>query len=261
MHHGMSSYREIERLCSANTAIAGRFGRVFLHLPPLYMDPDQIRTIGAPNGPMKDTGSPNLAQTVPLGLIFFGQFIDHDITLDVTSTLSSVNDPAETPNLRTPTLDLDCVYGDGPEAHPFLFDGPKLITGTDMTAKLVNPGFADEDLPRSAADVAIIGDPRNDENRVISQMQLGFLRFHNKVVDILAARVPPPANIVHEAQRIVRWHYQWIVVNDYLRTICGNWVVDDILANGRKIYQPEDCYDRRSYLSSSPLPDTATAIR
>ena len=83
----------------------------------------------------------------------------------------------------------------------------------------------EDDLPRNAQDTALIGDPRNDENIFVSQWQLTMLKFHNKVVDLVDAR--PVARSAaartrfEAAQRIVRWHYQWIVVHDFLRRIVG----------------------------------------
>ena len=83
-------------------------------------------------GTKKDRTKP-----VPVGQVIFGQFIDHDITLDVMSQFGRVNDPEDITNQRTPTLDLDCIYGAGPESHPFLyhnngpFVGAKLLTGVD----------------------------------------------------------------------------------------------------------------------------------
>jgi hypothetical protein len=99
-----------------------------------------------------------------------------------------------------------------------------------------------EDLPRSAHGRAIIGDPRNDENRLISQMQLGFLRFHNRVADHLHTQHQLAGEALqHETRRVVTWHYQWVVVQDFLRAIAGSALVDDILGNGRRLYRPEDC--------------------
>ncbi|MCB1054934.1 MAG: peroxidase, partial [Acidobacteria bacterium] len=160
--------------------------------------------------------------------------IDHDITFDDSSSLSSSNDPMQTENVRTPSLDLDNVYGDGPDASPYFYKASgELLTGADFDYQpTVIPGWQNQDdLPRTPTGTAIIGDPRNDENRIVSQLQLGFLRFHNQVIGT--------GRSFEEARRIVRWHYQWIVVNEFLRTICGGWVVDDILANGRKVFQPE----------------------
>ncbi|MEO0991604.1 MAG: peroxidase family protein, partial [Pseudomonadota bacterium] len=168
-----------------------------------------------------------------------GQFVDHDITLDVTSSLDTVNSPAGTPNVRTPTLDLDCVYGTGPEASPYLyhssgdFKGVKLITGADIGG---HPHAAD-DLPR-VGNVALIGDFRNDENRLVSQIQLGMIRFHNRMCDELAAKYEGHA-LYEEARRLCTWHYQWCVIYDFLKDICGEGVVARILGHGRQYYRPK----------------------
>lgn len=241
-HHGMLPFKGLEHLCTQNRFRPGRFARLFADLPPLYVDPLILHEIGKVGGKMEDKGAPNLTSKVPAGLIFFGQFIDHDTTLDDSSSLTATNDPVGTENVRTPTLDLDCVYGDGPGSHPYLYDGAsKLLTGSDYADPSDPNDLRNHDLPRTPKGTAVIGDPRNDENRIISQLQLGFLRFHNNVVDVVAAKpnAPTGARLFQEARRIVTWHYQWIVVNDFLRTICGNWIVDDILANGRKVYRPE----------------------
>ncbi len=231
-HHGLHPFKGIEHLCTMSPFRPGRFARLFSDLPPLYVDPLLLHEIGKAGGKMEDKGAPNLTKKTPAGLIFFGQFIDHDITLDDSSSLSANNDPESTENVRTPTLDLDCVYGEGPEANPYLYDDDgKLLTGSDYPADLIPKWKNQHDLPRNPQGTAIIGDPRNDENRIVSQMQLGFLRFHNKIIDT--------GKEFEEAQRIARWHYQWIVVNEFLRIICGDWIVDDILSNGRKIYRPE----------------------
>ena len=231
-HHGVVPFKGMSHLYLFGDNKPDRFGRLFQHLPPLYLNPRLLHEIGKAGGVMEDTGLPNLTKNVAAGLIFFGQFVDHDITLDASSSLRNNNEPDETANVRTPSLDLDCIYGDGPEAHPYLYDGDKLLTGSDY-ADPGNPNdLRHHDLPRTPKGTAIIGDPRNDENRVISQMQLAMLRFHNTVYDKVHSEW-------EEARRVTTWHYQWLVVNEVLRTICGDWVVDDILANGRKVYRPE----------------------
>jgi hypothetical protein len=254
-HHGLVPFKGIEHLCTLSPFRPGRFARLFADLPPLYVDPLVLHEVGKAGGKMEDKGAPSLTNKVPAGQIFFGQFIDHDITLDDSSSLTASNDPQSTENVRTPTLDLDCVYGDGPGAHPYLYDvdAGKLLTGTDYVDPPNPADLRNHDLPRSSMKGkfrAIIGDPRNDENRIISQMQLGFLRFHNTVVDTVAAKpnAPTGAQLFAEARRIVTWHYQWVVVNNFLRTLCGNWIVDDILANGRKVYRPECLGDNEPFI-------------
>ena len=86
-------------------------------------------------------------------------------------------DPGSSPNGRTPSLDLDSVYGAGPVASPQLYD-------TSDRAKLrIESGGVFEDLPRDAGGSAIVADPRNDENLMIAGLQCAFILFHNSAVD------------------------------------------------------------------------------
>ncbi|MGI9235777.1 MAG: peroxidase family protein [Woeseiaceae bacterium] len=246
-NHGMNEQSGFNAFChhGHKRQRGDRFGRLF-EIAPLFTPAPVLHAIGAQGGPMDGGASAKRTQTVDVGQIFFGQFVDHDITLDISTSLSSVvSDEGEIENARTPTLDLDCIYGQGPEATPFLyhgqgdFKGIKLLTGKDGTAAEQSANLAKNDLSRTPHGVAIIGDPRNDENRIISQLQLAMLRFHNKVVDQLKSKYSN-GELYEEARRLVTWHYQWVVIHDYLPAICGNAVVADILGNGRQFYCAED---------------------
>ncbi len=246
-HHGMIEPRGMtKRECGKPKS--GRFGELFPDLPRLISDPKDLNSAGAIGGPMDEGvhGSTGATST-PLGYVFLGQFIDHDITLDVTSSFDKHNDPQATKNFRTPALDLDCIYGAGPEASRHLYyhappspnpsqaqiDGKHLLTFKDDLVRALSGS------PANPNRAALIGDFRNDENRVVSQLQLTMHYFHNKIVDQLIADGVPPGEIFEEAQRITRWHYQWVVVNDFLVRMVGKELVDDILCNGRKIYHCE----------------------
>ena len=183
------------------------------------------------------------------GMTFLGQFIDHDLTLDPRSSLFAQTDPGQTKNFRTAAFDLDSVYGNGPQASPELYD---LSTG-DIKLKIeVIPGSEDVsrnqtvryDVPRSANNTATIGDSRNDENAILSQLHVAVLRFHNAVVDYLRTKRGvgdlSAEQIFKMAQRYVRWHYQWIVVHEFLPLTIGQERVDDILQRGPKFYNPHD---------------------
>lgn len=198
--------------------------------------------------PNRDTGSDS---NIPAGYTYFGQFVDHDITLDVSSRLDIEQDASSIDNMRTPKLDLDSIYGRGPGLDPFLYDfssggtAIKMQLGTNTNVNMTggpssNSGpsgmqiLTDFDVPRvSNSDTAVIGDPRNDENLIVSQLHHTMLKFHNKVVDMLQL-AGFPNDIFIEAKRIVTHHYQWVVVHDFLSRICGTTVVKKSIKHVRK---------------------------
>ncbi|MEH6724286.1 MAG: peroxidase, partial [Qipengyuania sp.] len=148
-HHGMKPLEGMSAYCRRGHQPGhqrdDRFGRLFPKLSPAYIPIHTLEAIGRKGGPMDGKSKNDRTDTVPVGMVFFGQFVDHDITLDASTTFDSVvDDPGEIANVRTPTLDLDCVYGVGPEAQPYLYEqagafaGAKLLTGSD------NPGQAGE---------------------------------------------------------------------------------------------------------------------
>ena len=229
--HGTLPLRTIHVPCSNFADEDRKFGRLFSHLPAFEASEDWLAAVAAFMDDETVDSVEGDSQSIPAGFTFLGQFIDHDITFDPTSSLERQNDPNATRNFRTPLLELDSVYGSGLEASPYLYDQTpenrgKLLVGKDNI-----------DLPRNSQDIALIGDPRNDENRIVSQMQLAFIKFHNAVMDKLAVENYPEAERFEEAQRLVRWHYQWIVLHEYLPLTVGKDTVQDILCNGRKVYQ------------------------
>lgn len=226
--HGVLPIRGLEDV-PRSALYEGRFGRMFRNLPPFAPDDADLLALGAQMietpAQVDDANLDN--PDIPAGFTYFGQFIDHDITFDPNSKLQRDNDPDALRNFRTPRYDLDSLYADGPDNNPYLYkaDGVHLLIGKNAAGE--------DDLPRNTpldpADKkrALTGDPRNDENAIVSQLHLAFIKFHNKVVDALPAGTP---NLFDEARRVVRWHYQWIVVHDFLRKILGgDDVVNDII--------------------------------
>jgi Animal haem peroxidase len=172
------------------------------------------------------------------GTTFLGQFIDHDITFDTSSTLGITTDPFTSPNGRTPSLDLDSVYGSGPVGSSSLYnskDPAKLLIGSGGTYPDGTKGF--EDLPRLSDGTAVIGDPRNDENMMIAGLHCAFILFHNRAVDdIRAANKKRQSSDFDNARRLTTWHYHWLVLHEFLPLFVGQDMVDDVLQNGRRIY-------------------------
>jgi hypothetical protein len=186
------------------------------------------------------------ASEIPAGFTYLGQFVDHDLSFDRTSVMLGENvSPGDLLQGRSPSLDLDSLYGAGPtepeSAAFYEADGIHLRVGKTVAVDDLGPmdGF---DLPRGAGSTdeekrrAIIPDPRNDENLAVAQTHLAFIRFHNRVVDTLADSVPPSERFVR-ARRIVTRHYQWMLRTDYLPRICAPSVVRDVFKNGRKAFE------------------------
>lgn len=175
----------------------------------------------APEG---DTEGDN--PTMPAGYTYFGQFVDHDITFDPTTSLMRHNDPNKHRNFRTPRLDLDSVYGGGPDATPHLYSDR-------FGFFLIGHGVleVEPDLPRNTAGTALIGDPRNDENIIVSQLQLAFLLFHNAVLGEIVGDDATPATHpqFRRAQKLVRWTYQYIVWNDFVNRLVSTSVFEDVI--------------------------------
>jgi Animal haem peroxidase len=254
----------------------GHFSRIF-NLPPFAHATAQVQAalmeLGAPGGlmdakdplhegPIRLITNPELSPnnrdnpSMTAGLTFLGQFLDHDLTFDATSRLGEPARPERSPNARTPAFDLDAVYGGGPTADPHLYDP------ADLAKFEVEQGGPFEDLPRRPDGRAIIADPRNDENLMIASLHTAIMLFHNRVVDQLreegedhrltaAERQADGAlvlsereeddrrrNVFREARRLVTWHYQWIIVNEFLPHIVGAPLVNDLLSRGPQFYTP-----------------------
>jgi hypothetical protein len=239
--HGELHMRGIDAPQSTYYA-SGRFGRLFPALPEFLPDTKAVRadlcTIGKIDGIMdaKDQAGVENPENpenphIPAGFTFLAQFIDHDITFDPTSSLERQVDPEAIANFRTPLLELDSVYGSGPRANPHLYD--KDSRGTKF---LLDKGFP-RDLPRNSQKVVLIGDPRNDENLIVSQLHLAFLKFHNAVVERLdPGGMKSPDKVFREAQQLVRWHYQWIVLHKFLPHVVGEKLMGEVLTGGVDYY-------------------------
>jgi hypothetical protein len=212
----------------------GKFGRMF-DLPAAEASEDALAELGrAMNEGDAAGAAAGNNDNIPAGFTYLGQFIDHDITFDPTSLKERQIDLDALENFRSPAFDLDSMYGGGRATQPYLYlrrseDSDLFEIG--MTNPLPGP-VQDQalrksypnDLPRAANGLAIIPDPRNDENLVVAQLHLAFMKFHNKVVAGIkdGSIVDPPRNgesVFDHARRLVMWHYQWIVIHEFLETV------------------------------------------
>lgn len=228
----------------------GPFGRLFGHLEPWRPSAAELTAFGGLEKFAKDemveergaspsdiANNPELREeldhkfnsSIPAGYTYFGQFVDHDVTFDATPLGARVQDPQGLHNFRTPRLDLDNVYGRGPDDQPYLYqnDSPgnakRFLVGQIEATEL-------KDLPRNADGRALIGDMRNDENAIVSQLQLAFLLAHNTLVEE-AKRHPEPFK---EARRQLTWLYQRTVWNDFLERVLDEEIWQRALSVNKK---------------------------
>jgi len=204
----------------------GKVGGVLDAKDPLAEGPIRLIT----NPELSPNNPDNLTTNMTAGTTFFGQFIDHDVTFDASSPLGVVAEPTATSNVRDTRLDLDSVFGGGPSVSP------QLYSSSDPAKFRIESGGLFEDLPRDSSRRAIIADPRNDENVVISGLQAAFLLAHNRTVDFRRAN-NLPGDTWFYSRRTVIHHYQWIVVHEFLPQVVGQSLVDDIFRNGLRWYR------------------------
>ncbi|MGJ9420133.1 heme peroxidase family protein [Massilia sp. CMS3.1] len=189
---------------------------------------------------------------IPAGYTYLGQFIDHDLTMDNTDVKFGANvSVTQLRQGRSPALDLDSLYGLGPDKEPVFYDDDRVKLKVGPTKESAPPdhpvasiALDKFDLPRkgnSTADPeevrkAQIPDPRNDENLIVAQTHLAFIRFHNAVCEKLAPSTPSLL-LFSNAKEVVVKHYQWMVRFDFLPRIVDNAILDDVFTNGRKIFE------------------------
>lgn len=236
-------------------------------------DPNMLaglaRYMASPPDHLSDGADPEENLYVPAGYTYLGQFVDHDLTLDTTSTLnlgdlSATGGPIHEPtNLRSPRFDLDCIYGNGPADQPYMYaavddpangvwSGATLVIGPADLARAHNGTGVNGAgvLSNWTFSRAIIGDKRNDENSIVNQIQQLFIRFHNKVVNQKAQTDAKlrEADLFTQARDTVRWTYQRILVDDFLPRIVDPAVLSNFLTTKHYELYPDDARQLRRNL-------------
>ena len=210
----------------------GRYRSLFEDLPALEADERALHELGRPGGPcdlgvdFADEADSHVAAVWP----FFGQFVAHDITAD-RSPLGHRADPAQVRNFRVPKANLEGVYGAGPVGSPYLYNKD------DPAKLLLSP--TGSDVPRNQQGIALIGDPRNDVHLFTSQMAVAFIKLHNRLVDHLRHEGVAEQDIFEQARLAASWHYQHVILREYLPGLIGGLLAAELLDNGPQLYRGE----------------------
>jgi len=197
---------------------------------------------------------------IPAGYTYFGQFITHEITFDDTNGLPLIE--LKPKNIRSPSLDLDSLYGKGPGGSRELYEEvehpARLRVGRTQPPKSgVFTEILPFDLPREEEGsekkkkgVAIVGDERNEENLPLAQTHVAFLKFHNRVVEDLKSgeyksgghkklTAPPDKKLFDTAREEVVRHFQWVVLKDYLPRIVDADLIESLTRKPSDRFNPQ----------------------
>lgn len=224
-------------------------GFMFPGLAAFSPDPDPGAAAADLNALALSLLDPNVTQPAPgnrdnvgaLGsvLTYFGQFIDHDLYLDLepqpTALFGRDNqglltrpDGTNVFNFESFRFDLSSMYGGGPGVSPQLYaaDGVHFLVQEDN-------GNGVRDVPRNPDGSAVLVEHRNDENQIILQVHVAMLKFHNAVADSMAGAG------FDDVAAVVRRHYQWIVLHEFLPEIIGPDVTQGFIDGSLPtFYQP-----------------------
>ncbi len=211
----------------------GRYRALFPDLPGLRVDEEALHALGRPGGPCDvgvdfgDDADSAVAAVWP----FFGQFVAHDITAD-RSPLTHRLEPGQIRNFRTPRANLEGVYGAGPVGSPYLYERD------DPAKLLLGPGG--HDVPRNHEGIALVGDPRNDVHLFVNQLQLAFIGLHNRLVDRLREDGTAEADVLEEARRSATWHYQHVILREFVPSLIGAPLAEELRQGQDPLYRPAD---------------------
>ena len=217
------------RTIDAPVVEGGHYGRLFVDLPPATFDEDRLLALGVDGG-ICDGGACDTESHIEAGQPFFGQYLAHDITAD-RSPLRVHADINALRNVRSPRANLETLYGGGPVGSPYLFDQ------RDPSKLLI--GIPDCDLPRNQQGIALIGDPRNDVHAFMTGLQVAFLHAHNRLVDRLRADGVAEPDLFEDARLALNWHYQWVILHDFLPNLVGDQMTASVINDGPRFYRPQ----------------------
>lgn len=203
------------------------FGRMFPRLAPFRYSDRAAADLAAtmenttPDPPGVDRGTSDDSATLPAEYTYLGQFIDHNLDFDETAQPTADVNPSSVTNFESFRFDLNNLFGGGPTVDPQLYAADHkhlLVTGTPG-------GGGVYDLARDPlTGEAILVEPRDDDNQIISQVTAAFAAFYNDFVD--------RGDSYARARRLTEDYYQEIVLTDVLPAYVGQSTIDEYLRVG-----------------------------
>jgi hypothetical protein len=204
------------------------FGKMFPRLAPFHYSDraaaDLAATMenGSPDPSGTDRGSADDSATLPAEYTYLGQFVDHNLDFDQTAQPTADVNPWSLTNSESFRFDLNNLFGGGPAVDPQLYASDHkhlLVSGTPGSAGVY-------DLARNPlTGQAILVEPRDDENQILSQVTAAFAAFYNDFVD--------RGDGYAQARRLTEDYYQEIVLTDVLPAYVGQATIDRYLGFGR----------------------------
>ncbi|AHF83603.1 heme peroxidase [Rhizobium leguminosarum bv. trifolii WSM1689] len=168
-----------------------------------------------------------------LDSVYGGSAVGEGIDADVVKVISGLRHPTLTNKMRVGTAVDPGPLPDNLDEHRDLPRyGQVQSSVREAALRLAEAAMTPEAFQKFSDTLpqrAIIGDNRNDENLVVAQFHLSFLRFHNKAVDYLASHDTGWIADFSSAQALTRLHYQWLIVEGYLKGVCDPVVVDRVV--------------------------------
>lgn len=204
-----------------------------------------------PNGLLTGSTTPTTPlinasdSSIPAGYTYLALFLAHELTFDKVRT--PPDPPYEPVNYRSPQVDLDSVYGEGPgsasSADLYEADGARLKIGQTQKLPKKDVSFPNDLLRDSVTRRAVIPDERNDENLAVAQMHVAFVRFHNYVVGELENTLCSKDQLFNRArERVVRCFHE-IILEDLLPRLLDENVLKKVVKEGAPFFSRKTAAD------------------
>lgn len=179
--------------------------------------------------------SPPTNTGMPAGYTYLAQFLSHEINPSGSGEGTVRIGGSVNLGIPKPTITLASLYGDGDAAYQAeAYPNGKFILHADSADNINSDIFRNQDG-------AFIGDIRNDENYLLSQMHLFWQKFHNVTYSVIFDGISDQLKRFDATKEFVIFIFKKIVLEDFLKRLLDK----DIYT----LY----CLNKAEYLLKKPL--------